>query len=463
MGYDGRLRAAGPLIADQFRFARRVGFDEVELPEAVAERQPEEQWRIRDRDRYQDHLHAADAAPAEKGHFRPLATVLSRCVRGHGQAGGWLIRRDEAAVGRLVAAVTLLLCVGGARPRRGRRATSSRPATATARSPIYGGNYVENSLGQVLVTSPELPIELELRHRRPHRRDRGLADDAPGSGTHWTLEPEVGMAQRFGRQDATEVWGAFFFRYHGFPWDHRVLTTFAVSTGLNWASEVTDVEQDRANDGKGSQLHALFRPGADLRRSGASERRAGASACTTARASSGWSATPGAGRSTRPSGCASASEPGCGAAPAPAKDGVSDARPSQAMRDRTALTLGTLLPGVLAMAVIVIVSNILVQFLVGDWLTWGAFTYPFAFLVTDLMNRFYGPRAARRVVLAGFVVGLVCSFVGAPDRGAVRAARQPARRDRLGDGVPGRPASRRRGLQPAQGRAAGGGRPSCRA
>jgi uncharacterized integral membrane protein (TIGR00697 family) len=71
-----------------------------------------------------------------------------------------------------------------------------------------------------------------------------------------------------------------------------------------------------------------------------------------------------------------------------------------------------LLSGVLAMAAIVVASNILVQHLFGQWLTWGAFTYPFAFLVTDLMNRFYGPKAARQVVLAGFVVGLICSFIG---------------------------------------------------
>lgn len=76
-----------------------------------------------------------------------------------------------------------------------------------------------------------------------------------------------------------------------------------------------------------------------------------------------------------------------------------------------------LLPGVLAMAAIVIASNILVQFLVGNWLTWGAFTYPFAFLVTDLMNRLYGPAAARRVVVAGFLVGLACSFVGSQIEG----------------------------------------------
>jgi uncharacterized integral membrane protein (TIGR00697 family) len=73
--------------------------------------------------------------------------------------------------------------------------------------------------------------------------------------------------------------------------------------------------------------------------------------------------------------------------------------------------------GVAAMAVVVVTSNVLVQFLVGDWLTWGAFTYPFAFLVTDLVNRFHGPEPARRVVVAGFVVGLLCSFVGSQIEG----------------------------------------------
>jgi uncharacterized integral membrane protein (TIGR00697 family) len=71
-----------------------------------------------------------------------------------------------------------------------------------------------------------------------------------------------------------------------------------------------------------------------------------------------------------------------------------------------------LLPAILAMAAIVVASNILVQFLAGPWLTWGAFTYPFAFLVTDITNRLHGPAAARRVVLAGFGVGLLCSLVG---------------------------------------------------
>ncbi|WP_424991066.1 queuosine precursor transporter [Fluviibacterium sp. S390] len=70
------------------------------------------------------------------------------------------------------------------------------------------------------------------------------------------------------------------------------------------------------------------------------------------------------------------------------------------------------LPGIAAMAAIVVASNILVQFLFGQWLTWGAFTYPLAFLVTDVMNRVYGPGPARKVVLAGFVVGIACSLIG---------------------------------------------------
>lgn len=68
--------------------------------------------------------------------------------------------------------------------------------------------------------------------------------------------------------------------------------------------------------------------------------------------------------------------------------------------------------GSLAMAIVVVASNILVQHLLGQWLTWGAFTYPFAFLVTDLSNRLAGANVARRVVVVGFIIGIICSFIG---------------------------------------------------
>jgi uncharacterized protein (DUF934 family) len=47
MGYTGRLRAHGPVIADQYAMFRRTGFDEVEIPDEIAARQPWEQWQAR--------------------------------------------------------------------------------------------------------------------------------------------------------------------------------------------------------------------------------------------------------------------------------------------------------------------------------------------------------------------------------------------------------------------------------
>ncbi|WP_322867936.1 DUF934 domain-containing protein [Aquicoccus sp. G2-2] len=47
MGYKGRLRASGPLLADQYTMARRCGFDEVEISTDHAKRQPEPSWLFR--------------------------------------------------------------------------------------------------------------------------------------------------------------------------------------------------------------------------------------------------------------------------------------------------------------------------------------------------------------------------------------------------------------------------------
>lgn len=71
------------------------------------------------------------------------------------------------------------------------------------------------------------------------------------------------------------------------------------------------------------------------------------------------------------------------------------------------------------MAVLIVASNILVEIPINDWLTWGALTYPICFLVTDLTNRALGPAAARRVVYAGFGVGVAASLLLADPRIAI--------------------------------------------
>ena len=62
MGYSGRLRAHGSLIADQYAMARRAGFDEVEVPAALALRQAEPHWRFRADWQAHDHQAALRAA-----------------------------------------------------------------------------------------------------------------------------------------------------------------------------------------------------------------------------------------------------------------------------------------------------------------------------------------------------------------------------------------------------------------
>jgi uncharacterized protein (DUF934 family) len=56
-GFSGRLRAVGHVLADQYAMVRRVGFDEVEIDEAMASRQPEDQWL--DRANWRDNWYQA--------------------------------------------------------------------------------------------------------------------------------------------------------------------------------------------------------------------------------------------------------------------------------------------------------------------------------------------------------------------------------------------------------------------
>lgn len=77
-----------------------------------------------------------------------------------------------------------------------------------------------------------------------------------------------------------------------------------------------------------------------------------------------------------------------------------------------------------AMTLVVLSSNILVQHPfqhlgMGDYLTWGAFSYPFSFLVTDLSNRRFGTKGARRVVYVGFVLAVALSVILATPRIAI--------------------------------------------
>lgn len=85
------------------------------------------------------------------------------------------------------------------------------------------------------------------------------------------------------------------------------------------------------------------------------------------------------------------------------------------------ITFKTLALPVLSMMAVVAASNVLVQYPVQafglqDVLTWGAFSYPVAFLVNDLTNRRFGPAVARQVVYFGFALAVVLSIYLATPR-----------------------------------------------
>ena len=68
------------------------------------------------------------------------------------------------------------------------------------------------------------------------------------------------------------------------------------------------------------------------------------------------------------------------------------------------------------MGAVVLLSNYLVQFPINYYglseiLTYGAFSYPVAFLITDLANRFYGKFVARKIVYIGFFIGIIFTLL----------------------------------------------------
>lgn len=132
------------------------------------------------------------------------------------------------------------------------------PCDGNCATSLYAGRYVENSLAQVLVGAPETP--LTWNYKDDYFVGTAVSRRIATLWRHLDIEPEIGIGQRFGEQSETEFWGAFFFRFHGFPWDRYLVNTVAFSTGLNYATGISETEQERARDGVGSQLMHYFAP-----------------------------------------------------------------------------------------------------------------------------------------------------------------------------------------------------------
>jgi hypothetical protein len=76
------------------------------------------------------------------------------------------------------------------------------------------------------------------------------------------IEGELGIAKRFGDQHETEFWEAIYVRYSQFPWNKIIYTTFAVSTGISYATGVSEFEKEHSklDPPDGTRIQHYFSP-----------------------------------------------------------------------------------------------------------------------------------------------------------------------------------------------------------
>jgi hypothetical protein len=136
---------------------------------------------------------------------------------------------------------------------------ASPPPADAARSAdraitVHGGLVSDNKMMRLLLTpwDSELEGDIPWLGLSASQRIWSLGDGL-------TFELEAGTGYRFGSEKTGEVWSALFVRYDNFPWNHRIHTTVAASTGVNLASRISPIEQGKGGE-KTSKLLHYFSP-----------------------------------------------------------------------------------------------------------------------------------------------------------------------------------------------------------
>ncbi|WP_169561597.1 hypothetical protein [Sneathiella chinensis] len=123
---------------------------------------------------------------------------------------------------------------------------------------LYVGVGVEDHMEDIFINSPSFPTSWDYR-------DSGLIAATFSKKLvnfyDWAvLEPEVGIAKRFGKEDEYEFWAALYLRWMKFPWNDYVKTTLGLPIGMNYATGIAEIEKDRADGGDTSRWLHFFSP-----------------------------------------------------------------------------------------------------------------------------------------------------------------------------------------------------------
>lgn len=124
------------------------------------------------------------------------------------------------------------------------------------------------SIGPRLETTLRSALALEQPYTAPWNwryGNSGMVSAALSKRYAWIedtiyVEPEIGLGQRYGALRETEAWVALYVRWVRFPWNDFLRTSLAVSTGLNFASDIALYEETRGKVPGGSRLQHYFSP-----------------------------------------------------------------------------------------------------------------------------------------------------------------------------------------------------------
>ena len=120
----------------------------------------------------------------------------------------------------------------------------------------FAGRYVRTPMSDIFGLS-DVTAPWDWKFRDSTIVGAAFSRDVLTYGRFWAFETEIGAAKRFGAQDEWELWGALYWRWKAFPWNDYVRTSIAVSTGVNWASDVSRIEREKSPRHQSQVLHYL--------------------------------------------------------------------------------------------------------------------------------------------------------------------------------------------------------------
>lgn len=129
------------------------------------------------------------------------------------------------------------------------------PCDMNCSATVYVGKYVKTPMSDIFLKFKTPPWDWKTRDSQllsgSFSREVLSYDDL------FAFETELGVGKRFGDQKQTELWAALYARWKYFPWNDYVRTSVAISTGVNWASSVSQIEREKSPGHTSEVLHYL--------------------------------------------------------------------------------------------------------------------------------------------------------------------------------------------------------------